>query len=63
MTLYFVIFKNKKDKYYRMFSNEIFSMEKNANEFAKKSMKRSYEYKIVEYNKTNYDRYWYVKKT
>ena len=46
-----------------MFSNEIFSMEKNANEFAKKSMKRSYEYKIVEYNKTNYDRYWYVKKT
>ena len=47
MTLYFVIFKNKKDKYYKMFSNEIFSMEKNANEFAKKSMKRSYEYKIV----------------
>ena len=63
MMIYFVVYKQKKEKDYRMFSNEIFSMEKNANEFAKKSMKRSYEYKIVEYNKTNYDRYWYVKKT
>ena len=48
MTLYFVIFKNKKDKYYRMFSNTVFSLEKEADEFGKKSMKRNYEYKIVE---------------
>ena len=62
MTLYFVIFKNKKDKYYKMFSNTVFSLEKEADEFGKKSMKRNYEYKIVEYNKVNYDRYWNDKK-
>jgi len=59
MMLYFVIFKNKKDKDYRMFTNTIFSVEKEAQNFAKKSMKRNYEYKVVEYNKQNYDRYWY----
>ena len=51
MTLYFVIFKNKNDKRYKMFSNEIFSIEKNANEFAKKSIKRGFDFKVVEYNK------------
>ena len=58
MMLYFVLFKNKKDKDYRMFTNTIFSVEKEAQDFAKKSMKRGYVYKIVEYNKENYDRYW-----
>jgi len=57
--LYFVLYKNKKDKYYKMFSNTLFSNEKDANDFGKKSMKRSFEYKIVEYNKDNIDRYWY----
>jgi len=42
-----------------MFTNIIFSDEKEAELFGKKSMKRGYEYKIVEYNKKNYDRYWY----
>jgi len=42
-----------------MFSNEIFSIEKNADEFAKKSMKRGFDYKVVEYTKENYDRYWH----
>ena len=42
-----------------MFSNEIFGMEKNASEFAKKSIKRGFDFKIVEYNKENYDRYWH----
>ena len=62
MTLYFVIFKNKKDKEYKLFTNTIFDKEKDAEEFGKKSMKRNYEYKIVEYNKVNYDRYWNDKK-
>ena len=42
-----------------LFTNMIFSDEKEAELFGKKSMKRGYEYKIVEYNKKNYDRYWY----
>ena len=59
MMLCFVIFKNKKDKEYKMFTNIIFNTEKEANDFGKKSMKRGFEHKIVEYNSKNYKRYWY----
>ena len=59
MMLYFVIYKQKKEKKYRMFTNVVFDKEKEAEDFGKKSMKRGYVYKIVEYNKENYDRYWY----
>ena len=59
MMLYFIIFKNKKDKEYKMFTNIIFNTEKEANDFGKKSMKRGFEHKIVEYNSENYERYWY----
>ena len=59
MILYFVIFKNKKDKEYKMFTNIIFNNEKEAEDFGKKSMKRGFEHKIVEYNSKNYKRYWY----
>jgi len=59
MMLYFVLFKNKKDKEFRMFTNLIFDKENDAEEFAKKSMKRGFEFKVVEYNKENYERYWY----
>ena len=59
MILYFVIFKKKKDKEYKMFTNIIFNTEKEANDFGKKSMKRGFEHKIVEYNSENYERYWY----
>ena len=59
MMLYFVIFKNKKDKEYKMFTNIIFNNEKEAEDFGKKSMKRGFEHKIVEYNSKNYKRYWY----
>jgi|TARA_B110001469_G_C9560815_1_gene278176 hypothetical protein len=57
--LYFVLFKNKKDKEFRMFTNLIFDKENDAEEFAKKSMKRGFEFKVVEYNEENYERYWY----
>ena len=30
-----------------------------AEDFGKKSMKRGFEHKIVEYNSENYERYWY----
>ena len=57
--IYFVIYKNKKDKDFKMFTNIIFDKENEAEEFGKKSMKRGFEYKVVEYNKENYERYWY----
>ena len=56
--LYFVLYKNKKEKDYETFTNVIFDNEKEANEFGKKSMKRNYEHKVLEYNKNNHDRYW-----
>ena len=56
--LYFIIYKNKKEKDYETFTNVIFDNEKEANEFGKKSMKRGYVHKIVEYNKENYNKYW-----
>jgi len=59
MMLYFVLFKNKKDEEFRMFTNLIFDKENDAEEFAKKSMKRGFEFKVVEYNKENFERYWY----
>jgi len=57
--LYFVLYKNKKDKDYKMFTNVLFDNEKDANEFGKKSMKRGYEHKIVDYNTENINKYWY----
>ncbi len=59
MMLYFVLFKKKKDKEYRMFTNVIFNTEKEAEDFGRKSMKRGFEYKIVEYNNENVEKYWY----
>ena len=62
MHLYFIVFKNKKDNDYKLFTNEIFDSEKKANEFGKKSMKRGFEHKVLEYTKDNVDRYWYDEK-
>jgi len=59
MILYFVIFKKKKDKKYKMFTNIIFNNEKEAEDFGRKSMKRGFKHKVVEYNSENYERYWY----
>ena len=59
MMFYFVLFKNKKDKEYKMFTNVIFNDEKEADSFGKRSMKRGFEYKIVEYNNENFKRYLY----
>ena len=57
--LYFVLYKNKKEKNYEMFTNVLFNSEKEANDFGKKSMKRGFEHKVVEYNESNIDKYWY----
>jgi len=42
-----------------MFTNVLFNNEKSAEEFGRKSMKRGFEHKVVEYNDDNYKRYWY----
>ena len=57
--MYFVIFKKKNEKKYRLFTNTIFSQEKEAEEFGRKSMKRNEKYKVVEYTIENLDDYWY----
>jgi len=58
MHLYFVVFKNKTKKDYKLFTNVVFDKEEEANEFGRKSMKRGFEHKILEYNNKNYSRYW-----
>ena len=58
MMLYFVVFKNKKDNDYKLFSNMLFDKEDEAKEFGKKSMKRNYEHMVLEYNTENHNRYW-----
>ena len=58
MHLYFIVFKNKKDTEYKLFTNTIFDKEKDAEEFGKKSMKRGYEHKVLDYNSENHNRYW-----
>ena len=57
--LYFIVFKNKKDNDYRMYTNVVFNNEKEADDFGKRSMKRGFEYEVVEYNTENYKKYWY----
>ena len=57
--LYFIVFRNKKDNDYKMYTNIIFNNEKEADDFGKRSMKRGFEYKIVEYNNENFKKYWY----
>ena len=42
-----------------MYTNTVFSKEEEATQFANKSKKRNYDFKVVEYTKENYDRYWY----
>ena len=59
MMLYFVLYKNKKDKDYKIFNNTLFDDEAKAEYFGKKSMKRGYVHKIIEYNKENVNKYCY----
>ena len=59
--IYFIVFKNKTKKDYKLFTNVVFDKEEEANVFGKKSMKRGFEHKILEYNNENYNRYWYEK--
>jgi hypothetical protein len=59
--MYFIIFKKKTENKYRLFTNTIFSEEKEAEEFGRKSMKRNEKYKVMEYTIENLDDHWYTK--
>lgn len=54
--MYFIIFKP--EHRYRMYTNQIFSTEEDALEFAKKSFKRKDKWRVVDYDDENYNKYW-----
>ena len=56
--MYFIIFKNKNNKF-TSYSNQIFSTEEEATDYAKRSLKRKDVWQVVRYDKENYDKYWY----
>ena len=56
--MFFIIFKNKNNKF-TSYSNQIFSTEEEATDYAKRSLKRKDVWQVVEYDKENYDKYWY----
>ena len=55
---YFIIFKPKEEDKYRMYTNQIFTTDKDGHEFALKSLGKKIEYKVVEYNSKNFKEYW-----
>jgi len=56
--MFFIIFKNKNNKL-TSYSNQIFSTEEEATDYAKRSLKRKDVWQVVRYDKENYDKYWY----
>jgi len=56
--MFFIIFKNKNNKL-TSYSNQIFSTEAEATDYAKRSLKKKDVWQVVEYDKENYDKYWY----
>jgi len=56
--MFFIIFKNKNNKL-TSYTNTIFSTEEEATDYAKRSLKRKDVWQVVEYDKENYDKYWY----
>jgi len=57
--MYFIVFRKKGDEEYRLYSNQLFDNEKDAKHFGKTSMKKGYEYMILDYTLDNHERYWY----
>ena len=55
--MYFIIYKPG-DKF-TSFSNQIFQTEEAALDYAKRNKFKKIPYKVVEYNKSNLDKYWY----
>ena len=56
--MWFIIFKKQTEKGWRLFTNQIFAEQKDAEEFAKKSKKRGQKFEVLEYSIGNLDKYW-----
>ena len=56
--MFFIIYKNKNNKF-TSYSNQIFSTEEEATDYAKRSFKKKDDWQVVRYDKENYDKYWY----
>ena len=55
---YFIIFKPKNEDEYRMYTNQIFTTDKDGEEFALQRFVKKITYKVVEYNSKNFKDYW-----
>ena len=61
--MYFIIQKNKNQHRYTSFSNEIFNTEKEAINYGERNkFKKNIQWKAVEYNEENINKYWYKQK-
>jgi len=56
--MFFIIFKNK-NNILTSYSNQIFSTEAEATDYAKRSLKKKDVWQVVRYNTENYNKYWY----
>jgi hypothetical protein len=56
--MWFIIFKKQTEKGWRLFTNQIFAEQKDAEEFALKSKKRGQKFEVLEYSIGNLDKYW-----
>ena len=54
--MYFIIFKPT--NVYKLFSNEVFKTEEEAEDYGKRNKFRKVKWKVVMYNKDNVRRYW-----
>ena len=58
MQMFFIIFKKQTEEGWRLFTNQIFAEQKDAEEFALKSKKRGQKFEVLEYSIGNLDKYW-----
>jgi len=58
MFTYFIIFKPKGEKKYRLYTNQIFTEVKEANEFATKSLGKKGDFDVVTFNSETFEEYW-----
>ena len=56
--MWFIIFNKQTEKGWRLFTNQIFAKQKDAEEFVMKSKKRGQKFEVLEYSTGNLDRYW-----
>ena len=58
MFTYFITFKPKGEKKYRLYTNQIFTEVKEADEFATKSLGKKGDFAVVPLNKETFEEYW-----